>query len=97
MRSFSARDLEIVQAIRRDDISFLMMTRCETGLECLFSDDAPIMFAHIPFPIMIAAYYGATKCFNYLFSTTQIKRIDQFGVSFSFIDTPFTLLLQAEI
>ena len=97
MKRFVARDLEIMQAIMRDDVAYLMMMRHGSVLEILFSDDTPPILALRPYPIMVAAYYGATKCFNFLLNTNQVRQADQFGVSFIFIGTLFTLLLLAEI
>ena len=60
------RNNEIYEAIRRDDVAYLMGTRCESILELLIDSDIPDMLKCDVTPLMVAAYYGSFKCFSFL-------------------------------
>jgi len=71
------RDIEIHEAIRRDDLSYLMNTRHEKILEYMLVDDVHPMLTDKPSTLMIAAFYGSTRCFKYLFNDEQYDYKDE--------------------
>jgi hypothetical protein len=84
------RDLELLEAIRRDDLSAVLSTRHEKPLDSLNLDDTPEMLCHWPYSIMVAAYFGSTKCFNYFFRTANLDCTDR--VFSNFMTFPFPIL-----
>jgi hypothetical protein len=93
----SLRDLELLEAIRRDDLAYVLTTRYEKPLEGLLSDDTPSMLTYVPSPMMVAAFLGSTKSFDFFLRTGRIDYRDHYGVLFSFFVIASTLLLPAEI
>lgn len=77
----SLRDFELLEAIRRDDLAYVLTTRYEKPLEGLLSDDAPSIFLQFPSPMMVAAYFGSIKCFEFFTHTGKVDYLDAF-VSF---------------
>lgn len=69
------RNSEIFEAIRRDDLAYLMCTRYESVLEELPRSDVPEMIRYDSTPLMIAAYFGSVKCFSFLFKKGNIDYI----------------------
>ena len=68
----SFRDLELLETIRRDDLAYLLTTRYEKPLVGLLADDSHEMLGARPSPLMVAAFYGSTKCFKFLYE--HVKR-----------------------
>jgi hypothetical protein len=93
----SLRDLELLEAIRRDDLAYVLTTRYEKPLEALLGDDTPIMLSSLPSPMMVAAFFGSSKSFNFFFRTSRIDYRDHYGVYFVFIVTVSTLQPLEEI
>ena len=60
------RNNEIFEAIRRDDLPYLMCTRYESVLEFLIGSDLPEMLRYNVTPLMVAAYFGSFHCFSFL-------------------------------
>jgi hypothetical protein len=73
----SLRDIELLETIRRDDLAFLLTTRYEKPLDSLLWDDCPPMLQKTPSPMMVAAYYGSQKCFNFLMNTARHDYLDE--------------------
>ena len=72
----SLRDCELIEAIRRDDLAYVMSTRYEKPLEALILDDMPTIVLSIPSPIMVAAFFGSTKCFNFFINEDKLDYLD---------------------
>lgn len=70
------RTMELFEAIRRDDLASLVMCLHDDVLHCLVPDDTPQILLDKPYPIMVAAYYGSIRCFTYLASKGQDKKLD---------------------
>ena len=60
------RDCETFDAIRQDNLAYIMMVRNEKPLTDLPFDDTPEILLHQPTPIQVAAFYSAEKVFFYL-------------------------------
>ena len=74
----SYRDIEIYEAIRRDDLALLMSCRPERLLSNLPPDDTNPILLQEPDSLMVAAFYGATKCFNFLRSRVSLDYTDKY-------------------
>ena len=72
----SYRDLEVFEAIRRDDLALIMSCRSEKLLSNLPLDDVNPMLLNDPSPLMVAAFYGATKCFFFLLERVSSRYTD---------------------
>ena len=72
----SLRDFELLEAIRRDDLAYVLSTRYEKPLEGLLQDNVPNIFLEIPSPMMVAAYYCSKKCFNFFTQSSNINYLD---------------------
>lgn len=81
----SLRDFELLEAIRRDDLAYVLTTRYEKPLEGLLSDDTPNLFLQFPSPMMVAAYFGSIKCFEFFTHTGKVDYLDAFVLFFFFI------------
>jgi len=98
------RDVELLEAIRRDDLAYVLTTRYEKPFSHLFVDDTPSILMDLPSPLMVAAYFGALKCFNFFNSkkknsdyTDTVCFCTYFGVCFYFlIDMLFIWLQRVE-
>lgn len=84
-RIFSPRDVEIVESIRRDDLAYILGTRYEKPLKNLLEHDTHPMLLKSPSPMMVAAFYGATKCFEFFLKTGRLDYEDDSEVDFLFI------------
>ena len=73
----SVRDTEILEAIRRDDLSYLMTTRYQGPLYYLDPEDTHPMLMDRPSALMVAAFYGATKCFRFLLNKLDTNYRDK--------------------
>jgi hypothetical protein len=71
------RELELIEAIRRDDLAYVVTTRHQKPFTHLMFDDTPAMLLHAPSPAMAAAYYGSTKCFHFFYDSDGSKYLDQ--------------------
>jgi hypothetical protein len=82
------RESEIYEALRRDDLGLLVASRFEGALSYLPSSDIPELLRGPVTPLMVAAYYGSFRCFNFL-----VKRMNTntFTVSFFFDSVSFCL------
>jgi hypothetical protein len=78
----SLRDLQLLEAIRRDDLADVLTTRDEKPLEALLGHDIPSMLTYLPSPMMVSAFFGSTKCFSFFVRTARIDYRDRFGVFF---------------
>ena len=74
----SYRDIEVFEAIRRDDLALVMSCRSEKLLTDLPPDDTNPILMYEPSPLMVAAFYGATKCFKYFLDRVSTKYVDQY-------------------
>lgn len=74
------RDIELFEAIRRDDLSTIVSSQSLDIVRNLMVDDLPDMLANHPSFLMVAAYYGSTKCFNYIFEKSQTLTLS--GISY---------------
>lgn len=93
----SFRDLEVFEAIRRDDLAYVLSCRSEKPLAGLFAEDAHPILLNDPSPLMVSAFFGATKCFKYFLSRVSIDYKDA-AIHHIFIkDTAYTLPLLEEI
>jgi hypothetical protein len=73
----SCRDVEVLETIRRDDLAYLLTIRHEKPLEYLIPDDVPAMLQRRPSPMMIAAFFGSQKCFNFFLGRARRDYLDQ--------------------
>lgn len=73
----SVRDTEILEAIRRDDLSYLITTRYQGPLHYLDPEDTHTMLMDHPSALMVAAFYGATKCFKFLLNKLDTNYRDR--------------------
>jgi hypothetical protein len=87
----SLRDLELLEALRRDDLAYVLTTRYEKPLEALLADDTPFMLTYLPSPMMAAAFFGATKCFQFFLRTGRTDYRDHYGVPLFLFATASTL------
>jgi hypothetical protein len=71
------RDMELLEAIRRDDLASVLTSRYEKPLDSLQIDDTPVMLRQWPSPIMIASYFGSVKCFDFFFHKANIDYLDR--------------------
>lgn len=91
------RDVEVMEAIKRDDLAYVLTTRSEKVLEHLCLDETEQMLTFGPSPLMTAAFYGATKCFDFFLKNGNIDYVD-YSVSFLFlVDRPSISLPLVEI
>jgi hypothetical protein len=67
------RNTEVLEAIRRDDLAFLMSTRYEAILDCLLASDTPEMLREPCTALMVAAYFGAVRCFYFLVKRSNVE------------------------
>ena len=74
------RDIELFEAIRRDDLSTIVSSQSLDIVRNLMVDDLPDMLINHPSFLMVAAYYGSTKCFNYIFEKSQTLTLS--GISY---------------
>ena len=72
------RDIEVFEGLRRDDLALIMSCRSEKLLTDLPPDDTNPILMNEPSPLMVAAFFGATKCFKYLLTRVSTKYLDQF-------------------
>jgi hypothetical protein len=91
------RDLELLEAVRRDDLAAVLSSRYEKPLDSLNLDDTPEMLFHWPNSAMVAAYFGSTKSFNFFFRTGKLDYTDRDDVHFLVIDISFILPPPVEI
>lgn len=66
------RDSETYEAIRRDDLGYLMCTRYESVLEFVVTLDTPELLRCDASPLMVAAYFGSVKCFSFLYKKGNV-------------------------
>lgn len=71
------RDIEVVEAIKRDDLAYLLLLRSEKLINILPSDETNEMLMNHPTSLQIAAFYGAEKCYFYLRSTPKYIKIKE--------------------
>ena len=71
------KDSELLEAIQNDDLAFVTSARFEKPLEGLLPEDSPQLLLNIPTPLMVAAYYGSIKCFNYFKKVIDVNARDQ--------------------
>lgn len=76
------RDTQIYNAIARDDVAYLTLCRYESNLRSLCEEEVHPMLQNTPSPLMVAAFFGSVKCFNYLFPRSDVMYSD---------DVPFVL------
>lgn len=65
------RDVEVFESIKEDNLSYLLTTRHEKRLRNIDLCDTPEMLLGECYPIQVASYFGATKCFFYLIEKSQ--------------------------
>jgi len=86
-----ARDSEVFEVIRRDDLAYLITTRHEKPLDGLCPDDTPPILRGAPSAPMVAAFCGAMKCFHFLMRSCSRDYVDA-DVFFAFYGVPFFLI-----
>ena len=82
------KDIELYEALRRDDLVTVISGLFDSLLNELSPDDTPEMLLSNPSSIMVAAFFGSTKCFNFLFNRVNIHYAD---VSFNIFKKFFFL------
>ena len=70
------KDIELYEALRRDDLVTVISGLFDSLLNELSPDDTPEMLLSNPSSIMVAAFFGSTKCFNFLFNRVNIHYAD---------------------
>ncbi|EAY11169.1 hypothetical protein TVAG_498630 [Trichomonas vaginalis G3] len=93
----SFRDLEVFEAIRRDDLAYILACRPEKPLAGLLPEDAHPMLLNDPSPLMVSAFFGATKCFKYFLPRISIDYKDACVLHLFLRDTAYILPLLVEI
>jgi hypothetical protein len=87
------RELDMIEAIRRDDLAYVLTIRPQARFTHLMFDDTPLLLMNAPSPAMVAAYFGSTKCFNFLYDSESSKYLDQV----SFFKMKFLVLFQTTL
>ena len=72
----SFRDLELLDAIQRDDLAFVMSCRYEKPLFGLYPEDCHPMLLNEPNALMVSAFFGSFKCFTFLSSFLSYDYLD---------------------
>lgn len=70
------RDVEIFEALRIDDLAYILTVRYEKPLLNLPKDDSPTGLMRQMTLVQAAAYFGAEKCFFYFY-----KRMNKLNIS----------------
>ena len=93
----SFRDIEIFEAIKRDDLSYLLATRYEKILDNLLPDDTHPFLLNNPTSLMVSAFFGSLKCFNFLFKKSNIDYRDEDKTCLIFYLNIVFILQQLEV
>lgn len=72
----ASRDYELYNAIKNDDLSYVVSLRSEKPLDSLYGYDIPEIFKHVTYPIMVAAYFGSKKVFNFYSNNSDFDVVD---------------------
>ena len=60
------REIELFEALRRDDLSTVMSSQYQRILKTLSREDTPEFILPNPSTLMVAAYFSSVHCFNFL-------------------------------
>lgn len=60
------REIELFEALRRDDLSTVMSSQYQRVFKTLTREDTPEFILPNPSTLMVAAYFGSIHCFNFL-------------------------------
>ena len=93
----SFRDLEVLEAIRRDDLAFVISCRSEKNLCTVPAEDVNPILLDKPSPLMVSAFYGATKCFKYFIAKGISKDYRDENISFFIFFMIFNFLFIKDI
>ena len=70
------RDVEVLEAIKQDNLAYILLLRSEKLLTLLPAEDTPEMLLHRPTTLQVSAFYGAEKCYFYLKSLPLYTKIE---------------------
>lgn len=70
------RDHELLEAIRRDDLAYVLTCRYEKPFDQLLPDDVPFILMHLSTPLMASALFGSVKCFNFFVKNSNVDYVD---------------------